>query len=104
CQATAATAISSRSLHDALPILLGPGWPGVLLHEAIGHGLEGDFNRKRTSAFTDRIGQRVATDACTVVDDGTLAGRRGSLNVDDRSEEHTSELQSREKLVCRLLL
>src|SRR5690606_23822033 len=64
-------------------VVLGPGGPGVLLHEAIGHGLEGDFNRKRTSAFTDRIGQRVATEACTVVDDGTLPGRRGSLSVDD---------------------
>jgi TldD protein len=64
-------------------VVLGPGWPGVLLHEAIGHGLEGDFNRKGTSAFTGRIGERVASDLCTVVDDGTLPGRRGSLNVDD---------------------
>jgi TldD protein len=63
--------------------VLGPGWPGILLHEAIGHGLEGDFNRKRTSAFTDRIGTKVASELCTVVDDGTLPGRRGSLNVDD---------------------
>jgi TldD protein len=63
--------------------VLGPGWPGVLLHEAIGHGLEGDFNRKGTSAFTNRIGQRVASELCTVVDDGTLSGRRGSLNIDD---------------------
>ncbi len=75
---------------DAVPapsgemiVVLGPGWPGVLLHEAIGHGLEGDFNRKGTSAFTGRIGERVASDLCTVVDDGTLPGRRGSLNVDD---------------------
>jgi TldD protein len=66
-----------------MPVVLGPGWPGVLLHEAIGHGLEGDFNRKGTSAFTGRIGERVATEQCTVVDDGTLAGRRGSLNCDD---------------------
>ncbi len=66
-----------------MPVVLGPGWPGVLLHEAIGHGLEGDFNRKGTSAFSGRIGERVATPACTVVDDGTLPGRRGSLNVDD---------------------
>jgi len=66
-----------------MPVVLGPGWPGVLLHEAIGHGLEGDFNRKRTSAFSGRIGERVATDACTVVDDGTLPGRRGSLSIDD---------------------
>jgi TldD protein len=64
-------------------VVLGPGWPGILLHEAIGHGLEGDFNRKGTSAFAGRIGERVATEACTVVDDGTLARRRGSLNVDD---------------------
>jgi len=66
-----------------MTVVLGPGWPGVLLHEAIGHGLEGDFNRKGTSAFANRIGERVATPACTVVDDGTLARRRGSLNIDD---------------------
>jgi TldD protein len=66
-----------------MPVVLGSGWPGILLHEAIGHGLEGDFNRKGTSAFTGRIGERVATDQCTVVDDGTLLGRRGSLTVDD---------------------
>jgi TldD protein len=66
-----------------MPVVLGPGWPGVLLHEAIGHGLEGDFNRKGTSAFAGRMGQQVASKLCTVVDDGTLAGRRGSLNVDD---------------------
>ena len=66
-----------------MPVVLGPGWPGVLLHEAIGHGLEGDFNRKKSSAFSGRIGERVAAPGCTVVDDGTLAKRRGSLNVDD---------------------
>lgn len=66
-----------------MPVVLGPGWPGVLLHEAVGHGLEGDFNRKGSSAFTGRIGQRVAAEGCTVVDDGTLPGRRGSLNIDD---------------------
>jgi TldD protein len=66
-----------------MPVVLGPGWPGILLHEAIGHGLEGDFNRKGTSAFAGRIGERVAAKGVTVVDDGTLAGRRGSLNVDD---------------------
>jgi len=66
-----------------LTVVLGPGWPGILLHEAIGHGLEGDFNRKGTSAFTGRIGERVASPLCTVVDDGTLVGRRGSLNIDD---------------------
>ncbi|MDD5376370.1 metalloprotease TldD [Acidithiobacillus sp.] len=66
-----------------MEVVLGPGWPGVLLHEAIGHGLEGDFNRKGTSAFSGRVGQRVAAPGVTVVDDGTLDGRRGSLNVDD---------------------
>lgn len=64
-------------------VVLGPGWPGVLLHEAIGHGLEADFNRKGTSAFANRLGEKVATEHCTVVDDGTMDGRRGSLNVDD---------------------
>ncbi|HHC72538.1 MAG TPA: metalloprotease TldD [Thiotrichales bacterium] len=66
-----------------MTVVLGPGWPGVLLHEAVGHGLEGDFNRKGTSAFSGRIGERVASELCTVVDDGTLPGRRGSLNIDD---------------------
>jgi TldD protein len=66
-----------------MDVVLGPGWPGILLHEAIGHGLEGDFNRKRTSAFSGRIGQRVASEGVTVIDDGTLPERRGSLNVDD---------------------
>jgi TldD protein len=66
-----------------MDVVLGPGWPGILLHEAIGHGLEGDFNRKKTSAFSDRIGERVAIEGVTVVDDGTIAERRGSLNVDD---------------------
>jgi TldD protein len=66
-----------------MTVVLGPGWPGILLHEAVGHGLEGDFNRKGTSAFADRLGTRVASELCTVVDDGTIAGRRGSLNVDD---------------------
>ncbi|HTT76825.1 MAG TPA: metalloprotease TldD [Candidatus Binataceae bacterium] len=64
-------------------VVLGPGWPGILLHEAIGHGLEGDFNRKAVSAFSGRIGERVASELCTVVDDGTIANRRGSLNIDD---------------------
>ena len=66
-----------------MTVVLGPGWPGILLHEAIGHGLEGDFNRKGTSAFSGRMGECVATPACTVVDDGTLQGRRGSLTMDD---------------------
>lgn len=75
---------------DAVPapagtmnVVLGPGWPGVLLHEAVGHGLEGDFNRKQTSAFSGRVGEQVASPLCTVVDDGTLGDRRGSLSVDD---------------------
>lgn len=66
-----------------MPVVLGSGWPGVLLHEAIGHGLEGDFNRKGSSAFSGRIGERVASPLCTIVDDGTLDARRGSLNMDD---------------------
>jgi TldD protein len=66
-----------------MTVVLGPGWPGVMLHEAVGHGLEGDFNRKKTSAFSGMIGQRVATQGVTVVDDGTLPDRRGSLTVDD---------------------
>ncbi|WP_066554563.1 metalloprotease TldD [Croceicoccus bisphenolivorans] len=65
------------------PVLLGPGWPGVLLHEAVGHGLEGDFNRKQTSVFSGRIGERVAAPGVTVIDDGSIAGRRGSLTIDD---------------------
>ena len=66
-----------------MTVVLGAGWPGILLHEAIGHGLEGDFNRKGTSAFAGRIGERVASELCTIVDDGTLSRRRGSLNIDD---------------------
>jgi len=66
-----------------MDVVLGPGWPGILLHEAVGHGLEGDFNRKKTSAFSELLGQRVAAPGVTVVDDGTLPGRRGSINVDD---------------------
>ena len=72
-----------------MTVVLGPGWPGILLHEAIGHGLEGDFNRKGSSAFSGRVGQRVAAKGVTVLDDGTLAERRGSLNVDD--EGNTSQ-------------
>jgi TldD protein len=66
-----------------MTVVLGPGWPGVLLHEAVGHGLEADFNRKGTSAYSNRVGERVASPLCTVVDDGTIANRRGSINVDD---------------------
>lgn len=66
-----------------MPVVLGAGWPGVLLHEAVGHGLEGDFNRKGSSTFSGRVGEQVASKLCTIVDDGTLANRRGSLNIDD---------------------
>jgi TldD protein len=80
-------AILNLSAVDApagvMPVVLGGGWPGILLHEAIGHGLEADFNRKKTSAFSHLLGKRVASDVCTIVDDGTLPGRRGSLNMDD---------------------
>ena len=74
-----------------LPVVLGPGWPGILLHEAVGHGLEGDFNRKKSSAFSGRLGQRVAAPGCTVIDDGTIANRRGSLSIDDEGTptQHT---------------
>ncbi|MCD8548859.1 MAG: metalloprotease TldD [Aeromonadaceae bacterium] len=67
----------------AMPVVLGAGWPGVLLHEAVGHGLEGDFNRKGSSAFAGKLGQQVASQHCTIVDDGSLAGRRGSVTIDD---------------------
>ena len=70
-----------------MPVVLGPGWPGVLLHEAVGHGLEGDFNRKGSSAFSNRVGEQVASPLCTVVDDGTLEARRGSLSVDDEGTQ-----------------
>ena len=80
-------AILNLDAHDApagtFPVVLGPGWPGILLHEAIGHGLEGDFNRKGTSVFSDKMGKQVAARGITVVDDGTIAERRGSLTVDD---------------------
>ena len=72
-----------------MTVVLGPGWPGILLHEAVGHGLEADFNRKGVSAFSGRIGQKVASELCTVIDDGTIGHRRGSLNVDD--EGHATQ-------------
>ncbi len=71
----------------AMPVVLGAGWPGILLHEAVGHGLEGDFNRKGTSAFSGRVGQRVASPICTIVDDGTIPNRRGSLAIDDEGTQ-----------------
>ena len=80
----ALTNLDSRPVKAGeMTVVLGPGWPGVLLHEAVGHGLEGDFNRKGSSAFSGRIGERVAAKGVTVLDDGTIADRRGSLNVDD---------------------
>ena len=84
-------AILNLSAVDApagvMPVVLAGGWPGILLHEAIGHGLEADFNRKKTSAFSNLIGKRVASDVCTIVDDGTLPFRRGSLNMDDEGTQ-----------------
>jgi TldD protein len=95
---------------DAVPapagsttVVLGPGWPGILLHEAIGHGLEGDFNRKGTSAFANRIGERVATKGCTVVDDGTLSQRRGSLNIDDEGTRTQCTTLIEDGILCGYL-
>ncbi|XBC38553.1 MAG: metalloprotease TldD [Buchnera aphidicola (Melaphis rhois)] len=80
-------ALVNLSAKDApsgmFPVVLGPGWPGILLHEAVGHGLEGDFNRQGTSVFTNKIGCKVASELCTVVDDGTIKNKRGSLTIDD---------------------
>ena len=67
----------------SMPVIVGAGWPGVLLHEAVGHGLEGDFNRKGSSSYSGLIGQKVASKHCTIVDDGSIKDRRGSLNIDD---------------------
>ena len=75
--------VAIESPAGTLPVVLGSGWPGVLLHEAVGHGLEGDFNRKGSSAFSGRVGQQVTSEHCTIVDDGTLANRRGSVTIDD---------------------
>lgn len=79
--------IAVDSPAGTMEVVLGAGWPGILLHEAVGHGLEGDFNRKGTSAFSGRIGEQVASDQCTIVDDGTIADRRGSLSVDDEGNQ-----------------
>ncbi|QIK36742.1 metalloprotease TldD [Caldichromatium japonicum] len=86
-----------------MTVVLGPGWPGVLLHEAVGHGLEGDFNRKGSSAFAGRIGQRVASPGVTVVDDGSLAGRRGSLNIDDEGTPSQCTVLIEDGILCGYL-
>ena len=86
-----------------MDVVLGPGWPGILLHEAIGHGLEGDFNRKGTSAFSGRIGERIASEACTVVDDGTIPWRRGSLNVDDEGTPTSRTVLVENGILCGYL-
>jgi TldD protein len=86
-----------------MTVVLGPGWPGILLHEAIGHGLEGDFNRKKTSAFSDRMGERVASPGVTVVDDGTLDARRGSLNVDDEGTPTQCNILIKDGILCGYL-
>ncbi|MEA3274457.1 MAG: metalloprotease TldD, partial [Pseudomonadota bacterium] len=83
-----------------MTVVLGPGWPGVLLHEAVGHGLEGDFNRKGTSAFAGRMGERVAAPGVTVVDDGTLPGRRGSLNLDDEGTSTQNTVLIEDGILC----
>ncbi len=88
------TALINLDAEDApagpMTVVLGPGWPGVLLHEAVGHGLEGDFNRKGASAFSNRVGEQVASKLCTVVDDGTMDARRGSLTIDDEGTQTQS--------------
>ena len=86
-----------------MDVVLGSGWPGILLHEAIGHGLEGDFNRKGTSAFSGRIGERIASQACTVVDDGTIPWRRGSLNVDDEGTPTSRTVLVENGILCGYL-
>jgi TldD protein len=87
----------------SMTVVLGPGWPGILLHEAIGHGLEGDFNRKGTSAFAGRVGERVAAPGVTVVDDGTIPSRRGSLNVDDEGTPTQRTVLIEDGILCGYL-
>ncbi len=86
-----------------MTVVLGPGWPGILLHEAIGHGLEADFNRKGVSAFSNRMGQRVASELCTIVDDGTIPSRRGSLNVDDEGSPSGRTVLIENGILCGYL-
>lgn len=75
-----------------MTVILGAGWPGVLVHEAVGHGLEGDFNRTGSSTFTGKIGQKVASEACTIIDDGTIPNRRGSMSFDDEGNDTASNV------------
>jgi TldD protein len=84
-------------------VVLGPGWPGILLHEAVGHGLEADFNRKGVSAFSGRMGQKVASELCTIVDDGTIGSRRGSLNVDDEGQPTRRNVLIENGVLCGYL-
>ena len=102
-----------RALHNleataapggTMTVVLGPGWPGVLLHEAVGHGLEGDFNRKGTSAFSGRLGAMVAAPSCTVVDDGTLEERRGSLSIDDEGQPTQQTILIEKGRLCGYML
>ena len=80
-----------------MPVVLGPGDSGILLHEAVGHGLEADFNRKETSNYSGQIGKQVASPLCTVVDDGTIAGSRGAINVDDEGNAGQQQRADRER-------
>jgi TldD protein len=86
-----------------MPVVLGSGWPGILLHEAVGHGLEADFNRRKTSAFSNRLGTRVASELCTIVDDGTLPFRRGSLNMDDEGTPTNRTVLIERGILCAYL-
>jgi len=83
-----------------MTVVLGAGWPGILLHEAVGHGLEGDFNRKGSSVFSGKMGQRVASKGITVIDDGTIAGRRGSLNIDDEGNPTQRNVLIEDGILC----
>ncbi len=106
-RAAAEQAVRNLEAVDApagtMTVVLGPGWPGILLHEAIGHGLEGDFNRKKVSAFSGLLGQPVASPLCTVVDDGTLSNRRGSLNVDDEGTPTSRTVLIEKGILCGYL-
>lgn len=87
-----------------MQVVLGPGWPGVLLHEAVGHGLEGDFNRKGISTYSERMGQKVASELCTIVDNGTLPNRRGSLNIDDEGTPTQNNVLIEKGILCGYMM